>query len=87
MSKCVINIGYNNSFVVNTKDAVLIMDMLSKAELYEQKYHGAEGDKPSYYTYHVWEADSVESVRASISLLSDSMYRMSKLAGKPEEKK
>ena len=83
MSKCVVTIGYNNSFVVETKDAVAIMDMLGKAELYEQKYHGANDDKPSFYTYHIWEADTSDSVKASISLLSDSVYRMAKLAGKP----
>ena len=69
--------------MLETKDAVAVMDILSKAELYEQKYHGAEGDKPSFYTYHVWEADSSDSVRASITLLSDTIYRMAKMAGKP----
>jgi len=83
MSKCVITIGYNSHYVLDTKDAVVIMDMLGKAELYEQKYHGAEGDKPSFYTYHVWDADTSDSVKANISLLSDSVYRMSKMAGKP----
>jgi hypothetical protein len=87
MSKRVITIGYNSSYVVDTKDAVAIMDMLGKAELYEQKYHSAEGDKPSFYTYHAWEADMNDSLRATISLLPNNVYRMAKLAGKPEERK
>ena len=82
MSKCVITIGYNNSYVLETKDAVAVMDILGKSELYEQKYHGSEGDKPSFYTYHVWEADSSDSVKANIALLSDGVYRMAKMAGK-----
>jgi hypothetical protein len=73
--------------VLDTKDAITVMDILGKSELYEQKYHGADNDKPSFYTYHIWEVDSVDGVRANIGLLSDSIYRMAKMAGKPEDKK
>ena len=85
MSKCVTTIGYDK-YVLETKEAIALFEILSKAERYETKYHNAENDKPSFYTYHVWE-QSVEESRVSLILLGEGMYRLAKLAGKPEEKR
>lgn len=70
----VLSFGYGE-YVVSPKDAVTIMEMLQKAERYECKYKSG-GDS----TYHVYP--SSESLTAK--LISDDMYRMAKLAGKPE---
>jgi hypothetical protein len=81
MSKCVANIGYDK-YVLETKDAIALFEILSKAERYDAKYHGSEGDKPSFYTYHIWEQTEEES-KVSLTMLGASMYRIAKMAGKP----
>lgn len=80
MSKVVISMGYK-SFVMDTKDAVALMDVLAKAEVYEEKYHSAVGDQPSHHTYHVYPLDTNGGV--NMRLVSDEAYNMYKMAGKP----
>ena len=62
-------------YVLSTKDAVTIMEILQKAERYEQKYVSG-GDN----THHVYPfTDTIVA-----KLISDDLYRMAKLAGKPD---
>jgi len=70
----VVSLTYGE-FVMDTKDAVALMQILEKAEKYTQKWR-SEGT-----THHVYPSE--ESFNAK--LLSADMYRMAKLAGKPEE--
>jgi dTDP-glucose pyrophosphorylase len=79
MSRCVIGLGYKN-YIVDTEDAIRLGEMLSKAEMFEEKYQGN-----SVNTFHVWEQD--DASKFTITILPDSVYRVGKLAGKPEEKK
>ena len=81
MSKCVATIGYDK-YVLETKEAIALFEILSKAERYEAKYHGAENDKPSFYTYHIWQPTEEES-KVTLTMLGESMYRLAKLASKP----
>ena len=81
MSKGVMSIGYQ-SYVLDTQDAVTLFEILSKAERYEDKYRGS-GNKN---TIHVWEADTDEQSKFSFMLLPNNLYRIAKLAGKPEDK-
>lgn len=80
MSRCVIALGYKN-YIVNTEQAIRIADMLSTAEMFEDKYNGS--GVPN--SFHVWEQE--DTGKFNITILPDSVYRMGKLAGKPEEKK
>jgi hypothetical protein len=83
MSKCIVNIGYSK-YVFDTKDAVGLLEILNKAENYEEKYHGSEDGKPSYYTYHVWEQGLESSgSQFTLGMLPDGRYRIAKMAGKP----
>ena len=86
MSKVVVGLGYSN-YIVDTKDAVALCEIMSKAERYEEKYNREEDGKPSFYTYHVWEQDGEMTGSWGFKLLPDGRYRLAKLAGKPEEKK
>lgn len=70
----ILSFGYGD-YVVSPKDAVTIMEILQKSERYECKYVSG-GDN----THHVYA--SGESLTAK--LISDDMYRMAKLAGKPD---
>ena len=70
----VLSFGYGE-YVLSTKDAVTVMEIMQKAERYECKYVSG-GDN----THHVYaNTDS-----AVAKLISDDLYRMAKLAGKPE---
>jgi hypothetical protein len=79
MSKAIISIGYTQ-YVVSTADAVKLADILMGAERYEEKWRKAEDGGT---TYHVWEQD--ELLNFGIRAIPDSVYKMYKLAGKPQE--
>lgn len=76
----VVEIGYN-SIVMPAKDAVLLAEIMQRAEKYEKKYRRDDSSGASY-TYHVWPNTDEIVMR----LISDDVYRMAKLAGKPDEK-
>jgi len=63
-------------YVMDTKDAVALMQILERAETYQEKYRSS----PDENTHHVWPNDS----KFTAKLISDDLYRMAKLAGKPE---
>jgi hypothetical protein len=69
----VVSLTYGE-FVMDTKDAVMLMQILEKAEKYQIKYR-SEGS-----THHIYPSDEAFGAK----LLSADMYRMAKLAGKPE---
>jgi hypothetical protein len=80
MSKIVIAIGYRN-YVMDTKDAIVVAEALAKAEMYDTKYKSKEGGGTQLF---IWE-QSHEDSTISMNIISDSLYRMAKLAGKPNK--
>lgn len=80
MSKAVISYGYGQ-LIMDTKDAITVLEIISSAEIYKEKYRStAEGGS----TYHIYPQshDSTNNMR----IISDDLYRMAKLAGEPDEK-
>ena len=76
----VMELGYN-SIVLPVKDALAVAEIMQRAEKYEKKYRKDEVTHSSSYTYHVWpNPDEV-----AMKLISDDIYRVAKLAGKPEK--
>jgi hypothetical protein len=82
MAKVVVEMGYK-SFVMDTKDGVALMEVLGRAEIYEEKYHREEGETQAGYTYHVYPMDVCSGI--AMRLLSDDLYTMYKMAGKPND--
>lgn len=75
MSKAIVKFGYTD-YVMELKDAVSLAELLSKAEIYDNRYvSGGEN------THHIYANDKGET--GTIKLISDDFYRMAKLAGKP----
>jgi hypothetical protein len=72
----ILNIGYNG-YVMPLKDAVVVAEMLGKAERYEEKYRSGSDN-----THHIY-SETKENI-GTIRLLSDAFYQGAKLAGKPE---
>jgi len=77
MSKAILDMGYT-SYVVDVKEAVLIAEILGKAEVYERVWGSASNNHEA--SHHIYENDKEQG---NIRLLSDNLYTMYKLAGKP----
>lgn len=78
MTKAILAVGYTE-YVLDLKDAVTVAELLSKAEKHEGKYHHSSSTR----SHHIYENE--ESELASLKLITDSFYRMAKLAGKPDK--
>lgn len=84
MAKVVIELNYRK-YVVDAKEALIVAEMLSKAEVYESKYtKDSEGN--SITTHHVYDVDQ-DSPNWYMNIMPESVYRIGKLAGKPPEDK
>lgn len=77
----ILEFGWSAKFVVPTADAVKILQILEKADRYDEQWRK---DDEGGTTYHVWPAEMGDL--PTIKLMSDSMYTMAKLAGKPPKK-
>ena len=71
------------SYVLPAAKALQLVELLAKAEIYEDVYHSElKGSHDDKYTHHVYANDKM----ANMKLLPDGFYGMCKLAGKPEKK-
>lgn len=75
-----LQLGYTE-YVLSNKDAMTLVDILSKAERYEKKYHAGVKDGDSQFTFHVWP----HTEEFTLKTMSDDLYQMAKLAGKAEK--
>jgi len=71
----IVSLSYGE-YVMPTEDAVKLMQILAKAERYKKQYHDRD---PSH---HVWAQEDTTFMG---TLMPDDLYRMAKLAGKPED--
>lgn len=76
----VIDLGYK-SYVLDKQKALQVAEILENAEVYERKYWTEEQRKSMGvdYTHHVYPNEEGFVMK----LVSDSLYQMAKLAGKP----
>lgn len=77
----ILEFGWNVKFAVKTADAIKILEILEKADRYDEVWRKEEEGGT---TYHVWPAEAGEL--PSVKLIGDAMYTMAKLAGKPVKK-
>jgi hypothetical protein len=75
LNMMIISLGYSH-FVMPTKDAVQLLEILENAERYVCKYR-----KDDQSTHHVWPNDTTFEAK----MIGTDLYRMAKLAGKPED--
>lgn len=76
----VVELGWSK-FILNREDGIKLVELLEKAELYEEKWISKEDrvEDGADHTYHVYPNDKTFTMR----LLPTQMYQMAKLAGKP----
>lgn len=75
MDKVIVRVAYNE-YIVSAKDALELARILNSAEHYQTKGYGEER------TYYVYPQD--RPVIAGVEFITPELYRMAKLAGKPE---
>ena len=81
----ILEVGYTK-YVLSAKDAVTVMNILNGAEIYQEKYV-SEANSPtgkSHTLHHVYDQGDADMLRISLWAIPDSLYKMAKLAGKPE---
>ena len=74
----VLKLGWDSTFALSVKDAVAIAEILSKAYAWKEEY--TPGGKDN--TFHAYPNES----KITMELISDDLFNMAKLAGKPEKK-
>lgn len=79
MTKVIVGIGWGSDFVMDADKALTLLDLLKDAERYQDKYQPSE---KGGNTFHIFPQ---EKELATLRVLSNNMYAMAKLAGKPEE--
>ena len=79
MAKVVVILGWKK-YVVDSADAIKIAEVLGKAELYDTKYTKDE-ESNTMVLHYVYPQDEE---KFTMEVLPDNLYRMAKLAGKPE---
>ena len=86
MAKALIRVGYT-AYVMDVEQALVVAKAIADAEEFERIYIPSEKSETgkSHYAYYVWERDTTEDT-IRLELLSDSLYKMAKLAGKPDHK-
>ena len=80
MSMAMVKVGYVH-LVLPTEQAMKLAEIMLEAEVYEQNYAKDENDK-TIRTHHIYKT---EDVSVEIEVISDTQYKMYKLAGKPKE--
>lgn len=78
MTKAVIRIGYND-YVVSVEQAVAIAEAIATAPRFEAVGYGE--DKATY----IW--DEPVDQRVSIHVISEELFRMASMAGKPDKRR
>ena len=78
-AKLVLSFGYTK-YVVDADKGLIIMQALQGAEKYEEFY------KDGNTSRHIYDDLENGGVNLTATLLTDSFYKMAKLAGKPDRK-
>lgn len=77
--KAIVQIGYKN-YVMDASKALTLLGTLDGAEVYEAKWDS----QTKTTSYFVYEQDNGDNIR-EMKLLPDALYKLAKLAGKPNK--
>lgn len=80
MTKAVLQLGYDQ-YVLDAQDALKVYEIIAKAERYKSMYRSREEGGSVHY---VWDQGEEREMR-DLRIMPDSLYRMAKLAGKPDQ--
>lgn len=77
--KAIVQIGYKN-YVMDASKALTLLGVLDGAEVYDTKWDS----QTKTTSYFVYEQDNGDNIR-EMKLLPDALYKLAKLAGKPNK--
>lgn len=77
--KTSVRLGYKD-YIMDAEKALVIMEILSKAEIYESKWNSLTKET----THYIYEQDNADFIR-EMKVLPEALYRIAKLAGKPNK--
>lgn len=80
MPKAIIQLGYNH-YAMDAQDALKVYEIIGRAERYRSQYRSREDGGTVHY---VWPQDDQDDIK-DIRIISDSLYQIAKMAGKPAE--
>jgi len=75
--KAILNMNYTD-YVLELEDAIRILEIMDKAEVYEHRYIHS-----THTNHYIFEQ---EAKSITVQLLPHALYTMAKMAGKPEKK-
>lgn len=76
--KAIVQVGYTK-YVMNTQQALTLLELLADAEIYESKYR-----RDADNTHHIYPQDTNQAIN-EFKVIPTAFYQMAKLAGKPEK--
>ena len=79
MSKVVVSLGWGSEYVMDADKALTMLDFLKDAEIYKERYRSEDTGGTLYHIYNQ------EKDLCNLRVLSNNLYNLAKLAGKPEE--
>lgn len=74
--KAIVKVGYKD-YVMDAEKAIAFLKLLDDAEVYENKWN------QTTTAHYIYAQDNNDHVR-ELRILPDALYRMAKLAGKPQ---
>lgn len=77
--------GYK-TYVLDADKVLQVMALLKDAEMFESVYHSTTTGGNGKSTYHVYANDSELSQPCNVQFISDAVYALAKITGKPPEK-
>jgi len=81
--KVILQFGYDNKFVMDSKQAVAVLEAIGGAEKYEDKYHSASEGCEAHYSYHIYPTVSIDNIQ--VLPITEHTYNIARMAGTPEE--
>ena len=81
-AKIVVSFNSYKQFVINTEDALKVLELLKDAERYEAVYHSSTPTKESHTTAHVYPHDDDDEL-VTFRHITNAQYALAKIAGKP----
>ena len=82
-SKCVVSFRMYDDVVLDTKDAIALADIISRADIYKEKYTPSSAGLDASTSVHLYPMEEKSPI--SIRVLTKHHYHIAKMAGKPED--
>lgn len=74
------------TYVMDADKVLQVMALMKDAEMFESVYHSTTTGGSGKSTYHVYPNENDLSQPCNVQFISDAVYALAKITGKPPEK-